>query len=226
MKKKFNYVYITVNKINGKGYVGSHGTNKEKDNYIGSGLIFLNAIKKYGKTNFIKVKLKYFQTILEARQAEEHYIKLFDTLSPNGYNMSITGGQGEWGGKLSEEYKNKISISMIGKNKGNIPWNKGIKMSKEFCDKTSKGINEKRQHNENYIKRERRGRQLVSKNSKSGVHTSLTQEHKNAISAGLKKYKKTELHKQHISQSMKGKPKSDETKQKMKKPKIKRIKFL
>jgi hypothetical protein len=40
----------------------------------------------------------------------------------------------------SEDHKKKLSEA----NKGQIPWNKGIQMSKEFCEKTRKGIKEKR----------------------------------------------------------------------------------
>lgn len=51
--------------------------------------------------------------------------------------------------KISEEHKRKISES----NKGSIPWNKGLKMSKEFCENTKIGIKEKRDYNPNYINR-------------------------------------------------------------------------
>jgi len=195
MEKLFNYVYLTINRINGKGYIGSHGSKKKEDNYIGSGSYFKSAIKKYGKQNFIKIKLKDFDKILEARKAEEHYIKLFDTLSPNGYNMSITGGQGKWGGKLSEGYKHKISISMMGKHKGKIPWNKGMKMDEEFCKNTLRGINEKRTPN-------RRGKK----------YKPMTDEHKAAISKsniGKTKHRKpmTDEHKAAISKSNIGKTK-------------------
>jgi hypothetical protein len=166
MEKQYNYVYITINIINGKCYVGSHGSNRENDKYIGSGLYFLKALNKYKRENFISFKLKYFDNILEARKSEEHYIQLFDTLVPNGYNMSITGGQGVWGGKLSQAYRDKISASMMGKHKGKIPWNKGIKMDEEFCKKTSSGIETKRKTNENFIQGVRKKRNYP-KNRKS-----------------------------------------------------------
>jgi len=108
MEKKFNFVYITTNLINGKQYVGDHSTNNiEKDNYLGSGN-FNNALKKYGKQNFKREILEFFPTKKEAFDAQEKYIKLFNTLSPNGYNISPTGGFGAKG-FLSEESKKKIS---------------------------------------------------------------------------------------------------------------------
>lgn len=50
--KKY-YVYKTINKINGKMYIGSH-YGKLNDDYLGSGLLITRAIEKHGKQNFKK----------------------------------------------------------------------------------------------------------------------------------------------------------------------------
>ena len=109
MEKKFNFVYITTNLINGKQYVGDHSCNNlEKDNYLGSGKIVLwPAIEKYGKENFKREILEFFPTKQEAFDAQEKYINEYNTLTPNGYNISPKGGHGCkdcW----SEESKNKL----------------------------------------------------------------------------------------------------------------------
>ena len=49
MDRKFNYVYVTTCLINNKQYVGSHCTDNIDDNYIGSGRLFLKAVRKHGK---------------------------------------------------------------------------------------------------------------------------------------------------------------------------------
>lgn len=108
-----NFVYVTTNLINGKQYVGSHD-GSEKDEYLGSGKVFLKALKKYGKQNFSRKILEYcdpfYNVILE-----EKYIEKLNTLKPNGYNISPTGGHAR--GKLSKETIEKIRQSNLGKKR-------------------------------------------------------------------------------------------------------------
>ena len=113
--KKFNYVYVTTNTINNKQYVGSHCTDNIDDNYIGSGRIFLKAVKKYGKENFKREILKEFVSSDEARNSEEFYIDKYDTIVPNGYNISPKGGIGFKGATLSENQRKKMSVWQQGK---------------------------------------------------------------------------------------------------------------
>lgn len=142
MGKKFNYVYLTTNLINGKQYVGDHSTNDLKnDSYIGSGKIIKNAIKKYGKESFNFIILEKFNTRKEAFDAQEKYIIQYNTLVPNGYNISLKGGNGVRGWFIySSESKEKMrNIKLGNKNpfygkhhsektkekfKHRIPWNK------------------------------------------------------------------------------------------------------
>ena len=47
-------VYKTTNLLNGKYYIGKHKTTTPNDYYLGSGLALKNAVKKYGKDQFVK----------------------------------------------------------------------------------------------------------------------------------------------------------------------------
>jgi hypothetical protein len=116
--KKYNYVYITTNLINGKQYIGDHSTNNLNDNYIGSGLLIKIAIKKYGKHNFKKEILEHFNNKEDAFNIQEKYINQFNTLSPIGYNISPKGGYGIPKSYLSEETKIKIKNNNKGKHYG------------------------------------------------------------------------------------------------------------
>lgn len=115
-------VYITTNKINNRSYIGTHLSNNPFDNYLGSGNLILQAIKKYGKENFQKTILGEFQNPLEAHYWEGFYIKLFkSSIRKMGYNISPSGGL-KYGGKVAKETREKISKSMENK----IPWNKNL----------------------------------------------------------------------------------------------------
>lgn len=114
-QQRFYYVYLITNLINGKQYVGDHPTcNLKKDYYFGGGLLINKAKKKYKRINFKKEILEFFPSKQEAFDAQEKYIKQFNTLTPNGYNISPTGGFGVVGCH-SEETKKKIGDGTRGK---------------------------------------------------------------------------------------------------------------
>ena len=132
-----NIVYKTTNLINGKQYIGSHYTENIDDGYLGSGIVLNQSIKKNGKHNFKRDIIEYCNDLNQCRKLEEYYIKKFNTLLPNGYNMNHTGsGFGpddknptrgkhgidnpNFGSKRSEESKQKISESLKGKQKSDI----------------------------------------------------------------------------------------------------------
>lgn len=96
-----NFVYLTTNLVTGKKYIGSHHTNNFNDNYLGSGTLLKLSIKKYGSDKFTRIIVKHCRSIKEARLLEEFYIKEYNTLIPNGYNISPIGGSGmvgkRWG---------------------------------------------------------------------------------------------------------------------------------
>ena len=107
--------YITTNKINGKRYVGAHSTNNINDGYLGGGKIIGQAIKKYGKENFTRDVLNRTLTSKEAFHNEKFLIEMYNTLVPNGYNLSPTGGTNIPGCSFhSKETKKLMSESTIG----------------------------------------------------------------------------------------------------------------
>jgi group I intron endonuclease len=71
------------------------------------------AIKKYGKENFEIKVLARCDSLEEMNHREAYYIKLFNTLRPNGYNLMSGGGNS----KHSEETKRKIAKANIGKKR-------------------------------------------------------------------------------------------------------------
>lgn len=96
-------IYKTTNLINGKFYVGKD--EKNKPDYLGSGINLQRAIKKYGKENFIKETLEVCLTREELVEREKYWIK--ETKAQKlGYNIA----DGGWGGNTyTEETKQRIS---------------------------------------------------------------------------------------------------------------------
>ena len=67
-----------INILNEKFYVGlSKFEPEENPNYLGSGYIFLRALKKYGKKSFKKEILEKCKTKEELMDRERYWIKLF-----------------------------------------------------------------------------------------------------------------------------------------------------
>ena len=104
--KLYNYVYKTTNLVNNKIYIGVHGTNKINDGYLGSGKIFLKALKKYKKDNFKKDILKFFVNIESALEYEKVLVTEEFVNDDNNYNLQ-TGGLSNI--HFSQETKNKMS---------------------------------------------------------------------------------------------------------------------
>ena len=121
--KIHHYIYKVTNNITGKIYIGQHQTYRKYDYYLGSGKYILKAIKKYGKENFTKeileecIPCRHYKDLAEIR-----YIREYNCIHPNGYNLS-SGGNGPIGYKHTDETKLKLSIL----GKGRLAWNKGLK---------------------------------------------------------------------------------------------------
>jgi group I intron endonuclease len=115
------YVYLTINLLDGKQYIGMHRTKNVDDNYLGSGIKIMRAIKKHGKQSFKREILVVCKDVVEAHQKESFFIEAYNTLHPNGYNISPTGGT-QGGGVCTVETRKKQSDA----KKGKPTWIKGL----------------------------------------------------------------------------------------------------
>jgi group I intron endonuclease len=151
-------IYLTINLLNGKFYVGQLFNRKGKNSYLGSGKYILRAIRKYGKENFTRVTLCYCNSQEELNQMEIYWISYFDSTNPSvGYNLA-KGGESNSGWKMplhlinkqkqrrtSQETKEKIRKSMLGRilteeHKNNISKSLiGSKQTKEAIDNARLG---------------------------------------------------------------------------------------
>jgi len=140
-------VYKATNKINGKVYIGytsktlperiyAHLKKSKNTNEKTFKQAFKLAIRKYGENNFIWEELALCKTKEEACQKEIEFIKLYNSITPNGYNMTY-GGEG---GIPNNDVKKKISISLLKFNKENPKYFINKYMEKTtFQERSEKG---------------------------------------------------------------------------------------
>lgn len=219
-------IYKITNNINGKIYVGMNSTSN--DNYMGSGSILNTAKKKYGLENFTKEILEdNIKTIEELVIKEVYWINKLNSRNRSiGYNITPggIGNTGKWNGNtLTEDHKNKISNSMIGRK---ITW----------CEKLSKARQNSKKVNDLFKSEE--WRKKIS-NTMTGV--SKSREHRDNLSKSIKESKahkeatSSKEFKQKCSNWQKNKKRSDEYQKKwletkqintLKKQEIDKIKVL
>lgn len=127
---KFEVYCITNNETN-KKYIGItvQGiiTRFAKHCYEasqGSNRYLCRAIRKYGVDAFKIEVIDECSNFEELKELEKYYIDKYNTLAPNGYNMTM-GGDGALGRPLTEETREKMAAARRGKT----PWNKGVKNS-------------------------------------------------------------------------------------------------
>lgn len=94
----YGYIYITTNLINDKKYIGQRKWDDEEniseDDYMGSGIILKQAIKKYGITNFNKKILQICYSKEELGSMEQKYIEEYNAVYSNEYYNIHEGGFG------------------------------------------------------------------------------------------------------------------------------------
>ena len=85
-------IYETINKINGKRYIGKDKHNNP--NYLGSGAILNKAINKYGKESFVKMILEYCDSEDHMSKREQYWIEITDAQHSDIYYNIGPGGLG------------------------------------------------------------------------------------------------------------------------------------
>lgn len=106
-------IYRHINKINGRSYIGKAKDVNNRWANNGSKYKtcprFWSAIVHYGWDNFEHTILEDNIDDKEVDEREKFYIKYYNSLYPNGYNLAMGGSGGNaWAGKTQEE-KQKFS---------------------------------------------------------------------------------------------------------------------
>jgi group I intron endonuclease len=147
LKNKNFCIYIHLNKINNKAYIGQTCGNPKyrwgrNGNRYYHNEYFLRAIQKYGWENFEHVIWAEGLTADEANRAERLLIALFNTTNQEfGYNIAFGGDNFSH----SEITKQKMSKTRTGR-----------KYSKEWCENISKALKGKKDVNKAAIEAHRK----------------------------------------------------------------------
>lgn len=104
----FGFIYITTNLVNNRKYIGKCEYNRINgwEEYLGSGKILRQAIKKYGRENFRREIIYEAETLGELNAAEKYYVAQYNACeSSEFYNIASGGTGGNTRlGYSSEEY--------------------------------------------------------------------------------------------------------------------------
>lgn len=113
-------IYSITHRASGKMYIGftedaerRMRQHKRAAVYGGGCRVITRALQKYGVDAFDFVVESQTEDKSRALRREQHYIKAFHTLAPNGYNLT-TGGEAP---EISDETKARISAAQTGKTR-------------------------------------------------------------------------------------------------------------
>jgi len=126
--KLYGFIYLTINLVNGRKYIGKKIYDSNSRTYLGSGTLLRKAIEKYGRDNFKRTILEECATDEELSIAEVKWIRQFNAVKNKEFYNLAEGGTGgmRWksiphpmsGKRHREETKIKMSESRTGNKNG------------------------------------------------------------------------------------------------------------
>jgi len=105
-KRKYFFIYKTINLINEKYYIGMHSTSNLKDGYLGSGTYLRRSIRKHGKKNFKCEILEFCRDREELAKREKELVHEELIKDPLCMNLK-PGGKG---GASSKEHIARVAL--------------------------------------------------------------------------------------------------------------------
>ena len=200
----FYTVYKVTNKVNGKFYIGKHQTRNLDDDYKGSGKLIKAAIKKYGVDNFAKEILAIFDTEAQMNEAEKQFV----VIGENSYNL-CEGGKGGFGYINNHPLKREWSLKNVVQLQQ--AWKRLYESSEEFRQKHAEKMARVRELS--MLNNGKAFAFFVSGTERQQRASMLSQ------SANAREKRKQTMkengHQQGSKNSQFGKPRSEETKQKI-----------
>lgn len=133
----YNCIYLYVNNINGKKYVGKAKDLKQRhEKHLRGHLIVDKQMRKYGVENFTLYVIVSNLEDEEIDYHEKYYIKKYNTYE-DGYNYTLGGTGGNTQKKWTDDRKQEFKKKMSEVTKGDKNPMYGKKASEELRDKIS-----------------------------------------------------------------------------------------
>jgi hypothetical protein len=137
-KKKYHFIYKTINLLSGKYYIGLHSSDDLEDGYLGSGRRLKYSINKYGKENHKREILEFCKSRSELKRRETEIVNLNEIAKTKCMNMKVGGIGG-----FDHITKKQRHINLVNLHKQNrlkkinsiFDWN-----GKKHSDKTKQKI--------------------------------------------------------------------------------------
>lgn len=150
-------IYKVTNKLTGKIYIGQTVVKLDtrwRQHKAGKGGSYLqNSIKLHGENNFSIEQIDEAKTLEELNVMEQTYIKAFNCLAPNGYNLKLGGDNHKHHpntrARMSESAKIRVQLpggseqfkealkKAHAMRRGKPSWNKGRKTPEHVVVKLS-----------------------------------------------------------------------------------------
>jgi hypothetical protein len=92
-RKKYHFIYKTINMLSGRYYIGMHSTDNLNDGYLGSGTYLKRSINKHGKENHSIEILEFLNSRQELAAREKEIVSLQEIAKKECMNLKV-GGQG------------------------------------------------------------------------------------------------------------------------------------
>ena len=147
-------VYKITNKLNNKIYIGQtinpieQRWREHKNDKKGFCRYLFNAFNQYGRDNFEIKILSKCNSMDEMNHRETYYIRLFNTLAPNGYNILPGGGNRIVGEETRKRQSSSLKGKLVGKKngmfgKGKMAGDKNPMFGKKRTEEARKKISQK-----------------------------------------------------------------------------------
>lgn len=203
----FYYTYKIVSLLPDKPYYyyGIHKTKVLEDGYFGGGQRLQSTVKKYGKENFRKNILKFYENYDQLIKAEKGLVgNLYET---DPWCLNLVAGGGTTHGfhrPRTEEEKRHLSEY----NKVHSKWAQGNAFDDpEFRERHKRGVSSAEARRKMSESHKGTGKPMTEEQYKRHLEICRSEKWRKAVSEAAKRHVRTQEHTEHLNLALKNQKK-------------------